>query len=94
MDKNEACPGPVDCSSIKVVAKDYKGMLFGGGFGGGGIHDIPCRFSDPINALAVFVHPWVLSWHLTNLVVECAQGWNNRALPSTRELWPRFMHLG
>lgn len=38
VDKNEACPGPVDCSSIKVVAKDYKGMLFGGGFGGGGFH--------------------------------------------------------
>eukprot|EP00438_Fugacium_kawagutii_P034981 Skav226090 [mRNA] locus=scaffold4179:11702:17005:- [translate_table: standard] len=27
VDKNEPCPGPVDCSSIKVVAKDYKGML-------------------------------------------------------------------
>eukprot|EP00434_Breviolum_minutum_P045807 symbB.v1.2.041152.t1/scaffold7874.1/size8907/1 len=23
----ESCPGPVDCSSITVVAKDYKGML-------------------------------------------------------------------
>ena len=27
VDKNSPCPGPVDCSSITVVAKDYKGML-------------------------------------------------------------------
>ena len=27
VDKKEPCPGPVDCSSITVVAKDYKGML-------------------------------------------------------------------
>ena len=27
VDKKDPCPGPVDCSSITVVAKDYKGML-------------------------------------------------------------------
>lgn len=25
--EKKPCPGPVDCSSITVVAKDYKGML-------------------------------------------------------------------
>lgn len=29
VEKKAACPGPVDCSSITVVAKDYKGMLLG-----------------------------------------------------------------
>lgn len=27
VEKKDPCPGPVDCSSITVVAKDYKGML-------------------------------------------------------------------
>ena len=27
VEKKAPCPGPVDCSSITVVATDYKGML-------------------------------------------------------------------
>ena len=33
-DRKDPCPGPVDCSGITVVAKDYKGMLLGAGGAG------------------------------------------------------------